>query len=84
MENVYVSHVHMFKVMWNLQIPKSVKDLLGDDGSYVNTWGEVDAFIQEEYDLSYYRTPPEVASQILTKLRDWYEDNEARKDHITK
>lgn len=69
MANMYASHVYMFKTMKDLQVPKSVRDLLGEEGSYVNTWGEVDAFMQEEYDLSYYRTPPEVAFQILQHLQ---------------
>lgn len=82
MANGYASHVHMFESMKNLSLSKSVRDVLGEEGRYVDTWGELNIVVQKEYDLDPRSIPLEVASRILKKLREWYHANEARKAYM--
>lgn len=76
------NYAQMFKILSTFQLPKSVKDLLGPAYQHVNTWGDVDAALQNEVHRKSFTTPQVVANMVLQKCHDFHDKVEAHKASI--
>lgn len=67
----------MIARMSHLYLVKSVKDLLGEGGANVGTWGQLGEFLEAEHGNQSVNF-----GQVYEKLQELYIRNEARKGNL--